>query len=43
MYALYRLILEKDGDHTSRRQLRDFSDFDFDNVSDKFREKLKKN
>ncbi|KYQ53825.1 hypothetical protein ALC60_05452 [Trachymyrmex zeteki] len=40
VYALYRLIFEKDGDRTSRKQLRDFSGFNFDNASDRFREKL---
>ncbi len=40
MYAFHRLIFKKDGDRTNRRQLRDFSDYDFDDASDKFREKL---
>jgi len=39
-YAVYRLVFEKDGDRTTRNQLRNFSGFDFDDTSDKFRAKL---
>jgi len=40
VYALYRLVFEKDGDRTSRNQLRGFRGFDFDDASDEFRAKL---
>ncbi|XP_067215243.1 uncharacterized protein [Linepithema humile] len=40
IYALYRLVFEKDGDRTSRKQLRSFRGFDFDDASDRFRTKL---
>lgn len=40
VYALYRLVFEKDGDRTSRKQLRNFRGFDFNNASEEFRAKL---
>jgi len=33
-------VFEKDGDRTSRNQLRGFRGFDFDDASDEFRAKL---
>lgn len=40
IYALYRLIFEKYGDHTSRNQLRTFRGFDFAGASNEFRAKF---
>lgn len=40
VYALYRLVFEKDGDRTSRKQLRSFHGFNFNDASDEFRAKL---
>ncbi|KYN05103.1 hypothetical protein ALC62_04006 [Cyphomyrmex costatus] len=40
VYALYRLIFEKEGDRTSRRQLRGFRGFDFNDASDEYGGKL---
>lgn len=40
IYALYRLVFKKDGDRTSRNQLRAFHGFDFDDTSDEFRARL---
>lgn len=40
IYALYRFVFEKDGDCTSRKQLRAFRGFDFDDTSEEFRAKL---
>lgn len=40
IYALYRFVFEKDGDRTSRKQLRAFRGFDFDDTAEEFRAKL---
>lgn len=40
IFALYRLIFEKNGDRTSRKLLRAFHGFDFDDTSKAFRAKL---
>jgi len=38
--ALYKLIFEKDGDRTSRRKLREFSGFTFQDDSNEYRKKF---
>lgn len=40
VYALYRLMFVKDGDRISRKQLRGFCGFNFDDASKEFRTKL---
>lgn len=40
VYALYRLIFEKDGDRSSRKQLRQFPGFPFQADSAEYREKM---